>query len=37
LVIEDGTIEILGLDAAGDVIDNYEREVYDLEEVMARW
>jgi len=37
LLIEDGTIEILGLDAAGDVIDNYEREVYDLEEVMKKW
>ncbi len=37
LLIEDGTLEVLSLDAADDLIHNYEREVYDLEEVMARW
>ena len=37
LLIEDGTLEVLALDAARDLIDNYEREAYDLEEVMASW
>ena len=37
LLVEDGTLEVLSLDAADDLIDNYEHEVYDLEEVMAKW
>lgn len=37
LLIEDGTLEVLALDAARDVIDNYELDTYDLEEMMARW
>lgn len=37
LLIEDGTLEVLALDAARDLIDNYERDTYDLEEMMAKW
>jgi len=37
LLIEDGTLEVLSLDAARDLIDNYERTDYDLEEMMATW
>ena len=37
LLIEDGTLEVLALDAARDLIDNYERTDYDLEERMATW
>ena len=37
LEIEDGTLEVLALDAARDLIDNYEQEHYDLEEMMAKW
>ncbi len=37
LLVEDGTLEVLALDAAIDLIHNYEHEVYDLEEVMAKW
>ena len=37
LLIEDGTLEVLALDAARDLIDNYEHETYDLEEMMATW
>ena len=37
LLIEDGTLEVLALDAARDLIDNYERTDYDLEEMMATW
>ncbi len=37
LLIEDGTLEVLALDAARDVIANYESPTYKMEEVMARW
>lgn len=37
LLIEDGTLEVLALDAAEDVVANYESERYGLEEVLARW
>ena len=37
LLIEDGTLEVLALDAARDLIANYERAHYDLEEMMAKW
>jgi alkylation response protein AidB-like acyl-CoA dehydrogenase len=37
LLIEDGTLEVLALDAARDLITNYEHETYDLEEMMATW
>lgn len=37
LLIEDGTLEVLSLDAARDIIDNYERETYDLEEMLTKW
>ncbi len=37
LLIEDGTIEVLALDAARDLIDHYETSDYDFEEVMAQW
>ncbi len=37
LLIEDGTLEILSLDAARDLIENYERETYDLEEMLTKW
>lgn len=37
LLIEDGTLEVLALDAARDVIDNYEHTAYDAEEIMAKW
>lgn len=37
LLIEDGTLEVLALDAARDLIDNYEHSTYDLEEMMATW
>ncbi|MEX2557710.1 MAG: acyl-CoA dehydrogenase family protein [Actinomycetota bacterium] len=37
LLIEDGTLEVLSLDAAHDVIASYESERYELSEVMAKW
>lgn len=37
LIVEDGTLEVLALDAARDLIDHYERDTYDLEEMMATW
>ncbi|MBS1849164.1 MAG: acyl-CoA/acyl-ACP dehydrogenase [Actinobacteria bacterium] len=37
LLIEDGTLEVLALDAARDLIDNYESDTYDAEEMMAKW
>jgi alkylation response protein AidB-like acyl-CoA dehydrogenase len=37
LLIEDGTLEVLALDAARDLIQNYEHVTYDLEEMMATW
>ncbi len=37
LLIEDGTLEVLALDAARDLISNYERQSYDAEEMMALW
>jgi alkylation response protein AidB-like acyl-CoA dehydrogenase len=37
LLIEDGTLEVLALDAARDLVANYERTEYDLEEMMASW
>ena len=37
LLIEDGTLEVLALDAARDLVQNYEHENYDLEEMMATW
>ena len=37
LLIEDGTLEVLALDAARDLVQNYEHETYDLEEMMATW
>ncbi len=37
LLIEDGTLEVLALDAARDLIDNYEHSTYDMEEMMATW
>lgn len=37
LLVEDGTLEVLALDAARDLIANYERPAYDLEEMMASW
>lgn len=37
LLIEDGTLEVLALDAARDLIANYEHDAYDLEEMMATW
>ncbi len=37
LIIEDGTLEVLALDAARDLIDNYESDSYDAEEMMAKW
>ncbi len=36
LIIEDGTLEVLALDAARDLVANYEHETYDLEEMLAR-
>ena len=37
LLIEDGTLEVLALDAARDLVANYERTTYDAQEMMARW
>jgi alkylation response protein AidB-like acyl-CoA dehydrogenase len=37
LLIEDGTLEVLALDSARDVIENYEHGTYDLEEMMETW
>ncbi len=37
LWIEDGTLEVLSLDAARDLISNYETDRYVPEEVMQRW
>lgn len=37
LLIEDGTLEVLALDAASDLISNYERPTYDLEEMLSTW
>lgn len=37
LLIEDGTLEVLGIDAARDLVANYESCEYELEEVMAQW
>jgi alkylation response protein AidB-like acyl-CoA dehydrogenase len=37
LLIEDGTVEVLGLDAARDLVGNYEHDHDDLEEMMQRW
>ncbi len=37
LLIEDGTVEVLGLDAARDLVGNYEHDHYDVEEMMQRW
>jgi len=37
LLIEDGTLEVLALDAARDLIENYEHDTYDVEEMMAKW
>ena len=37
LLIEDGTLEVLALDAARDLIDNYEHDTYDAEQMMATW
>jgi alkylation response protein AidB-like acyl-CoA dehydrogenase len=37
LWIEDGTLEMLGLDAARDLIANYERDEYDMEGMLTRW
>ena len=37
LLIEDGTLEVLALDASRDLVQNYEHETYDLEEMMATW
>jgi alkylation response protein AidB-like acyl-CoA dehydrogenase len=37
LLIEDGTLEVLAIDAARDLIDHYEHPTYDLEEMMATW
>jgi alkylation response protein AidB-like acyl-CoA dehydrogenase len=34
--IEDGTVEVLSLEAAEDVIANYEKDYYDVEHV-SRW
>jgi alkylation response protein AidB-like acyl-CoA dehydrogenase len=36
LIIEDGTLEVLALDAARDLIANYERSTYDLEEMLGQ-
>ncbi len=35
LLIEDGTLEVLSLDAARDLVDNYEKETYNPQGVMA--
>ncbi len=37
LMIEDGTLEVLGIDAARDLVSNYESSEYGIEEVMAQW
>ncbi|HUY85832.1 MAG TPA: acyl-CoA dehydrogenase family protein [Acidimicrobiales bacterium] len=37
LLIEDGTLEVLALDASRDLIQNYEHSDYDMEEMMAIW
>ncbi len=36
LIIEDGTLEVLALDAARDIVANYEHDTYDLEEMLSR-
>jgi alkylation response protein AidB-like acyl-CoA dehydrogenase len=35
MLIEDGTLEVLSLDAANDLVDNYEKENYDPQGVMT--
>ena len=37
LLIEDGTLEVLALDAAADIVAHYEEDRYRPEEVMSRW
>jgi|Deesub1362B_J571_1020462.scaffolds.fasta_scaffold00228_34 alkylation response protein AidB-like acyl-CoA dehydrogenase len=37
LLIEDGTIEVLSFDAADDVISNYEKDYYDVEDISGRY
>ncbi len=34
MLIEDGTVEVLSLEAAEDVIDNYEKDFYDVNHIM---
>jgi len=37
LQIEDGTVEVLSLDAADDIIDAYEKDYYDVEAICSRY
>jgi len=37
LQIEDGTIEVLSLEASDDVVQNYEKEQYAAEALEERW
>ncbi len=37
LLIEDGTVEVLSLEAADDVIANYEKDYYDVEHITRWW
>jgi len=37
LQIEDGTVEVLSLDAADDIIDGYEKDYYDVEAICSRY
>ncbi len=34
MLVEDGTVEVLSLEAAEDVIDNYEKDYYDVSHIM---
>ncbi|MCC6045950.1 MAG: acyl-CoA/acyl-ACP dehydrogenase [Ignisphaera sp.] len=37
LLIEDGTVEVLSLEAADDIIENYEKEYYNAESITRRF
>jgi alkylation response protein AidB-like acyl-CoA dehydrogenase len=37
LLIEDGTVEVLSLDAADDIISSYEKDYYDVEPIYRRY